>query len=181
MEDRLSAPRPIRARMKRPALWFCGREHRAALITACPTPQARALGAPPIPWVPGNLAYAGPPRSPPIAYAAHNLLRYLGSYVIEEDAARAVDAACAERGLPQQNADVLCGIRAPAHKSPSSLFSGVCWDTAASKWKAQMRIAGKTLNIGHYTDERAAARAADAAWAERGLPRRNARLLDAVR
>ena len=45
----------------------------------------------------------------------------------------------------------------------TSGFRGVCWDRVQGKWKAKVKINGKTINLGRFTDELEAAEVARAA------------------
>ena len=69
------------------------------------------------------------------------------------------------------------GPKAKREPGLTSSFQGVSWDKHSRKWRAYIYPSGKQVHLGSYSDEEAAARAADAAWAERGQPRRNAHLL----
>jgi len=120
--------------------------------------------------------------------------RYVGTFSDEADAARAVDQRYTELGRPAVNAAVLAGTQERPVKVPSSssIFSGVHWKQSNKKWMAQISHAGKHMYvssshhflshsscryIGTFSDEADAARAADAAYAERGEPPRNVALL----
>ena len=46
-------------------------------------------------------------------------------------------------------------------RGSSSRFLGVSWDKASEKWRAHIRIDGKTKNLGRFDDEMEAARAYD--------------------
>lgn len=50
-----------------------------------------------------------------------------------------------------------------SHSGGSSKYCGVNWKAAARKWVAAIRIDGKRLHLGYFTDELEAARAYDAA------------------
>jgi hypothetical protein len=43
------------------------------------------------------------------------------------------------------------------HSDGSSIYKGVSWDKLAKKWRAQINILGRVINLGGFTDERAAA------------------------
>ncbi len=44
------------------------------------------------------------------------------------------------------------------HSDGSSIYKGVSWDKLAKKWRAQINILGRVINLGGFTDERAAAK-----------------------
>lgn len=48
-------------------------------------------------------------------------------------------------------------------RSSTSAFKGVSWQTGKKCWVAQIRVAGVNRHLGYFNDERAAARAYDAA------------------
>lgn len=48
-----------------------------------------------------------------------------------------------------------------SHKNSTSKYLGVCWDKSRNKWKASIRVNGKSKNIGRFTDEIEAAKAYD--------------------
>ena len=72
---------------------------------------------------------------------------HLGSYVDEDDAARAVANF-------QQH-----GTVSPPCRGVTSEHKGVSWNTKAKKWRASMRANGKTVYLGYYVDEDDAAQA----------------------
>ena len=41
----------------------------------------------------------------------------------------------------------------------TSGYKGVCWNKARKKWKSQIRLEGKRINLGHYTNIEEAAEA----------------------
>ena len=43
------------------------------------------------------------------------------------------------------------------HSDGSSIYKGVSWDKLAKKWRAQINILGRVVNLGGFNDERAAA------------------------
>jgi hypothetical protein len=47
--------------------------------------------------------------------------------------------------------------------SGTSVYRGVSWHTQTSRWKAQIKVAGKDVNLGRHRDEVEAARAYDRA------------------
>lgn len=47
--------------------------------------------------------------------------------------------------------------------SGTSTYRGVSWHTQTSRWKAQIKVAGKDVNLGRHRDEVEAARAYDRA------------------
>ena len=55
-----------------------------------------------------------------------------------------------------------------AMSSPSSLFKGVCWDKRDRRFKAHIKIDGKSTHLGQFNDEEEAARAYDVAAALQG-------------
>ena len=73
---------------------------------------------------------------------------HLGYYADEEDAARAV-AEYVERGV----------VDLPGRGGVTSEHTGVSWNKAAKKWRAQKKVLGKQVHLGSYTDEEEAARA----------------------
>ena len=81
---------------------------------------------------------------------------HLGLYADEEDAARAV-TEYVERGA----------VPPPGRGGVTSEHTGVCWNKAKKKWKAQKTVQGKQVYLGLYTDEEGAARAV-AEYVERG-------------
>jgi hypothetical protein len=50
-----------------------------------------------------------------------------------------------------------------ARMSGTSAYRGVSWHTQTSRWKAQIKVAGKDVNLGRHRDEVEAARAYDRA------------------
>ena len=108
---------------------------------------------------------------------------YIGVFTTEGEAARSVDAACRERGLPVINEAITAGVIDPLETAPgaskphSSIYVGCNWDATAVIWKASIWYGGRQLHIGRYNTEAAAAQAVDEAWVERGLPPRNAERL----
>lgn len=80
---------------------------------------------------------------------AHSLFRrHIGSFVNEEDAARAVDAAFAERGRPVVNAAVLSGAREhPPKQGGSSAYSGVAYVKKKRKWRAEFTHKTKKMYV----------------------------------
>ena len=73
---------------------------------------------------------------------------FLGLYADEEDAARA-DTEYVERGV----------VDPPGRGGVTSEHTGVSWNKAAKKWRAEKRVQGKLVYLGHYADEEDAARA----------------------
>ena len=54
-------------------------------------------------------------------------------------------------------------------KDGSSKYKGVSWQTSRQKWYAQIRIDGKSKNLGRYEDERSAALAYNNALSALGI------------
>lgn len=50
----------------------------------------------------------------------------------------------------------------PSRDGSSSVFVGVTWDKTRSRWRAQIQLEGKVINLGRYTTEQEAADARDA-------------------
>jgi len=48
-----------------------------------------------------------------------------------------------------------------SREGSSSAFVGVTWDSARDRWRAQIQVAGRVLNLGRYATEVEAARARD--------------------
>jgi hypothetical protein len=48
-------------------------------------------------------------------------------------------------------------------KNTSSKYIGVCWKKSSAKWRAHIRIEGKSKHLGYFENEEDAARAYDAA------------------
>ena len=40
------------------------------------------------------------------------------------------------------------------HSDGSSIYKGVSWDKLAKKWRAQINILGRVVNLGGFNDER---------------------------
>ena len=81
--------------------------------------------------------------------------RHLGSFVREEDAARAYVAACSRIGRDP----------APAR---SSAHRGVSWSKGQQIWRAQIEVDGKGRHLGCFKEEEEAAQAYGAACREIG-------------
>jgi hypothetical protein len=96
----------------------------------------------------------------------------LGRFEDEEAAARTYDKAAIEHGLLDRlNFDDYELLPETASASPAphgelSRFRGVSWDTAAGKWKVQLRVQGVQKYLWCFEDEEAAARAYDKAAIE---------------
>ena len=54
-------------------------------------------------------------------------------------------------------------IRLNIRKDNASGFRGVCFSRGTGRWKATLSVAGRTLNLGEFTDPESAAKAYDAA------------------
>ena len=93
---------------------------------------------------------------------------HLGNFVHEEAAARKYDESASPLGRPlnfpadgEESVDKRC-----THKS--SLFVGVHWSIGQKKWIARIRVDGKKVDLGSFSDEKAAARKYDEAAARIG-------------
>ena len=87
--------------------------------------------------------------------------RYVGNYRDEIEAAKAFDAAAREiRGDKAKVNFPLNKIEKDQSKY-SSKFRGVSWHKGHNKWRAEVRVEGKKVYLGHYTNEAEAALAYD--------------------
>ena len=87
--------------------------------------------------------------------------KYLGIFNEEEDAARAFDAearrvrgAKASVNFPQTEMEI-------KRAGYSSKYRGVSWHKGHNKWRAEVRMEGKKVYLGHYDNEAEAALAYD--------------------
>jgi len=58
-----------------------------------------------------------------------------------------------------------------ASKNTTSQFRGVSWNKVKKKWKASIKVGGKTKHLGRFTDEEKAGRAFDKYVADNNLDR----------
>jgi hypothetical protein len=93
---------------------------------------------------------------------------HLGYFEVEEDAARAFDAAALERdghqallSLPSE------GQQQHQPRALTSQYRGVCWDKQRRKWIARITRDGKKHSLGYFEVEEDAAKAYDAAALEK--------------
>jgi hypothetical protein len=85
--------------------------------------------------------------------------------------AASADDAEPDSHLQSDNVEVpKAALASPApQRRPVSRFWGVCWDTAAKKWRAAISMQGVRKHLGIFGDEQAAARAYDKVAIEWGL------------
>ena len=84
--------------------------------------------------------------------------KHIGAFGSEDEAARAYEAECRRIG------------RDP-NRTPTSKHRGVCWIKGEQKWRAALKVGGKTRYLGYFTNEEAASEAYQAACREIGLDR----------
>jgi hypothetical protein len=65
-------------------------------------------------------------------------------------------------------------VRHSPSRGGTSAYRGVSWVTRDRRWQAQAGFMGKKHGLGHYADERDAARAVNAFWTARGYRAPNA-------
>ena len=58
------------------------------------------------------------------------------------------------------------GANKSKQKGTSSEYKGVCWHKRDKKWRAQIKVNGKTIHLGYFADEMDAASAYDEAAME---------------
>lgn len=102
--------------------------------------------------------------------------RYIGLYDLERDAALAYSAAALERFGEFARIDFDPAVVPPLEEmlarrrlweGSSSRYRGVLWYAPRNAWRAEIKVLGRTKHLGYFTDEKAAARAFDAAAVER--------------
>ena len=97
-------------------------------------------------------------------------LRHLGRFGAEKDAAIQYDIAAnaefgefAELNFPKVDYSYcdfdIKNFKTPAQKKKSSKFVGVTWNKNAGKWRSQIQVDKKNINLGLFTNEEDAARA----------------------
>lgn len=57
---------------------------------------------------------------------------------------------------PHQNA-----MNMSKRKGCSSIYKGVIWDKSRNKWQSKIKLNGKTIHLGRFTNEKDAAKAYD--------------------
>ena len=90
----------------------------------------------------------------------------VGPYTTEEDAASAYKAACNNLHLYTGKASAFRKALLAAKLIPPFQYYqalGYTWQKSHNKWKAQIAIASKTINLGYYTEKADAAAAYQAA------------------
>jgi hypothetical protein len=101
---------------------------------------------------------------------------FLGQFETDEEAAIAYDRVARHLGIPARKwnfpdrklttatVDEIRKARSRERKkATSSKYRGVTWDRSAGAWKAVVRHQGRVMPLGHFADEKAAARHRDAA------------------
>lgn len=96
---------------------------------------------------------------------------FLGDYFSEEEAARAYDEKAASLGrlINFPGPTGAPAVKRGAH-GIASPYNGVSWNMRLKKWVSNIRIDGRSVGLGTYTNEEAAARAYDDRAAPLGRP-----------
>ena len=96
---------------------------------------------------------------------------HLGYFPKEVDAARAFDARAAPLGRPVNfpAPGQALAMKRGAH-GIFSRYTGVSWHARHSKWRADIKVNDKLVNLGNFMDEEAAARAYDEHAGSLGRP-----------
>jgi len=96
---------------------------------------------------------------------------HLGYFLEEDDAARAFDDRAAPLGRPVNfpAPGQALAIKRGAHGIVSR-YTGVCWNAWHSKWRADIKINDKLVNLGNFADEETAARTYDQQAGPLGRP-----------
>jgi hypothetical protein len=96
---------------------------------------------------------------------------HLGYFVNEDDAVRKYDEAAAPLGRPLNFPGEGQVEAVKGSHGGSSRYSGVNWDNQSNKWKARIKIDGKSTHLGLFEDEDEAARKCDETAAHHDMQR----------
>jgi hypothetical protein len=106
------------------------------------------------------------------ARVSHNgkMVELGNNFDTEIAAAKAVDVWLRENGRAAEANFDESGSFVPRVSTKSSKYRGVSWDKSHNQWRAGIKVAGKSENLGYFDDEAEAARAFDTRAAELGRP-----------